>query len=296
MVAATHEDIVQIVRILSLSGKYQRPELRNLLRQQFPCAEDIAINRSIDFAMRVWLTMNVREERLHTPHTPTMQWDDVATLEDFVARSFPCTSSTTSTTTLFQLDHTFTTAKICRLTGISIEWTPCLADHLRFDPKFKVLKIYPFKQILLDRIRLLETPNSNSEDNPRSPIPLSVLKETILSLNLLFPHWDSQTANFMLQHHQTFHLEGPFDATRPLSTTDFDHWRNRMLDLYQLFHSPPIGWTQLWADRRNPQQWYTFWLAIVILILTVIFGFISSATSVMQTYYAREAWKLAQAQ
>jgi hypothetical protein len=100
----------------------------------------------------------------------------------------------------------------------------------------------------------------------------------------------------MLQHHHTFHLEGPFDATRPLNLADFDHWRNRMLELYQLFHSPPMGWTQLWADRRNPLQWYTFWLAIMILILTVIFGFISSVTAVMQTYYAREAWKLAQTQ
>jgi hypothetical protein len=167
MAATKHKDIVLIVRILSLGGKYQRPEVRNFLRQQFPGAEDVALNRSIDFAMRVWLTMNVREERLHTPHTPTMQWDDAITLEDFAARSFPQISSTNSTATFVQLDHTFTAAKISRLTGINVSWTPCLADHLRFDPKFKILKIYPFKQILLDRIRLWETPNSKSEENPK---------------------------------------------------------------------------------------------------------------------------------
>jgi len=169
MVAATHEDIVLIVRVLSLGGRYQRPEVRTLLRQHFPCAKDVAIDRSVDFAMRVWLTMNVREERLHTPHTPIMQWDDVTTLEDFVDKRFPRSGSTSSAPTMVQLDHTFTAATIRRLTGIDISWTPCLADHLRFDPKFKVLKIYPFKQILLDRIYLLETANSKAEiENPRS--------------------------------------------------------------------------------------------------------------------------------
>ncbi|KAE9374018.1 hypothetical protein N431DRAFT_335636 [Stipitochalara longipes BDJ] len=290
VIAATHEDVSRIVRILSLGQSCHRPEVRALLQQQFPMAEDISINRSIDFALRVWLTMNVREERLHTPHTPTMQWDDTTTLTDFIAGKFAPKDTAHSLAMFVQLDHTFTAAQINHLSGINIEWTPCLADHLRLDKKFRVLKIYPFKQILLDQVCARET------SKLETPIPLSVLKETITSLDLLFPHWDSQTANFMLQHDHTFHLEGPFDNTRPLSLTEFSHWRNRILELHQVFNSPPTGWSQLWADRRNPLQWYTFWLAVVILILTVLFGMISSITSVMQTYYAREAWKMARAQ
>lgn len=130
----------------------------------------------------------------------------------------------------------------------------------------------------------------------RPLIPISVLKETILSLNLLFPHWDTFTENFMLQHDQTFHLDGPFNESRPLSLSDFDHWRDRLLELYQIFHSPPVGWTQLWADRRNPLQWYTFWIAIVILVLTVVFGIISSVTAIMQTYLALESLKVTRLQ
>src|SRR3954468_24793894 len=117
-----------------------------------------------------------------------------------------------------------------------------------------------------------------------------------MSLSLLFPYCDRQTAKFVRRqkprgHKVTFHLESPFDTPSPLSLADFDHWRDRIFELHQVFHSPP---TRLWVDRRNPLQWNTFWLAVVILILTVLFGFISSVTSVMQTYYARETWKMAQ--
>jgi hypothetical protein len=167
MIAATHEDAHLIVRILSRGQSCHRPEVRALLQQQFPMAEDIAINRSIDFALRVWLTMNVREERLHTPHTPTMQWDDTTTLADFIAGKFPPNDTANSPAMFVQLDHTFTAAQISHLSGINIEWTPCLVDHLRLDKKFRVLKIYPFKQILLDRIRILETSKISPEENPR---------------------------------------------------------------------------------------------------------------------------------
>lgn len=131
MVATTHEHILLIVRILSLDKTSRQPEVRDLIGQPFPDGGDAAINRSIDFALRVWLTPNVREERLQTPRTPTIQWDDTTMLVDFIAQCFPHRNSTTTTTP--QLDHGFTAANMNRLSGIDIEWTPCLADHLRID-------------------------------------------------------------------------------------------------------------------------------------------------------------------
>ena len=100
----------------------------------------------------------------------------------------------------------------------------------------------------------------------------------------------------MIQHDYTFHLNPPFEDSRPRHLADFDHWRNRLLELHQIFHSPPVGWTQIWADRRNPLQWYTFWIAIVILVLTVVFGIISTVTGILQTCLAYESVKLARAQ
>jgi hypothetical protein len=168
MVATTHEDILLIVYKLPLEKDLCRPDLRALLRLHFPNGDDIGINRSIDFALRVWLTMNVREEcyRMDTPQTPTLQWDDESTLVDFIAQNFP---EATTTASSLQLDHTFTAANINRLSGIDIEWTPCLADHLRFDKRRRSLRIYPFKQVLLDHLQLWE--GTGSEKGPGLVIP-----------------------------------------------------------------------------------------------------------------------------
>jgi hypothetical protein len=130
----------------------------------------------------------------------------------------------------------------------------------------------------------------------RSIIPLTVLQDTLLSLNLLFPHWDPLTDNFMLQHDQNFHLDGSFNESRTPSLSDFHHFRDRLYELDCVFHSPPVGWTQIWADRRNPQQWYTFWLAVIIFVLTVIFGIISSVAAIIQTSLAFESVTLARLQ
>ena len=117
-----------------------------------------------------------------------------------------------------------------------------------------------------------------------------------MSLNLLFPHWDPKTDSFMLQHDHTFHLGGPFEEPAPLSLANFDHWRDRLLELHLVFVSPPVGLSQMWADRRNPLQWYTFWLAVIILVLTIIFGIISSVTGILQTHVAYSSLKLARSQ
>jgi hypothetical protein len=181
LVARTHEDILLIVYKLATEKDLCRPNLRASLRRHFPNGDDIAVNRSIDFALRVWLTMNVREEcySLQTPRTPTIQWDDTSTLVDFIARNFPQATTTSSS---LQLDHTFTAANINRLSGIDIEWTPCLADHLRVDQRRRLLRIYPFKQILLDHLQLWE--GIESERGSRLVIPSMVRQELLANCSI----------------------------------------------------------------------------------------------------------------
>lgn len=123
-----------------------------------------------------------------------------------------------------------------------------------------------------------------------------MLKETLLSLNLLFPHWDTMTDNFLLKRDENFHKFGPFDDPRPIGLASFDHWKDRLVELHQAFHALPVGWTELWADRRNPLQWYTFWLAFMILVLTIVFGIISSVTAIMQTRIAYSSLELGRQQ
>ena len=108
-----------------------------------------------------------------------------------------------------------------------------------------------------------------------------LLKETITTLNLLFPHWDSATQLMLLEHKRTFHHALPIDGPRRLSLQEFHYWRDRLLELYEeVYLAPPTSWRQAWADRRNPLQWYTFWIAIIVFILSVV----SCTASIIQAW------------
>jgi hypothetical protein len=122
----------------------------------------------------------------------------------------------------------------------------------------------------------------------RFPIPLKVLEETMLSLNLLFPFWESRTVELLAEEKQTFHEYGPFEVNRSPTLLDFDHWRDRLLELREeIYQSPPASWTQLWRDRRNPHQFWTFWIAFMILALTVL----STLATLIQAWAALKALK-----
>jgi len=88
------------------------------------------------------------------------------------------------------------------------------------------------------------------------------------------------------EHQQTFQQLGPYDGPATLNLMEFDHWRDRLLEVYDVvFQSPPVSWAQLWRDRRNPQQFWTFWIALIILALTLI----STVTSVVQIWVSVRA-------
>jgi hypothetical protein len=106
---------------------------------------------------------------------------------------------------------------------------------------------------------------------------------------MLFPSWDTKTQSFLKKNGQTFGMEAPVDYPGPLYLSDFNFWRDRLSTLYTDFCSPPPSMTQLFRDRRNVLQWYTFWFAVVILVLTVIFGVISSITAILSTRYTYES-------
>lgn len=117
-------------------------------------------------------------------------------------------------------------------------------------------------------------------------IPLKVLEETRLSLDLLFPFWDGRTVALLTKENQDFHEYGPFEVTRTLTLLDFDHWRDRLLELdEEIFKSPPLSFAQLWNDHRNPPQFWTFWVAMLILVLTVL----STVATIIQAWASLKA-------
>ena len=123
--------------------------------------------------------------------------------------------------------------------------------------------------------------------HPQSNIlPNDFLEETLRTVALLLPPADFDCSAWVRNHHKGDVL----DAIRSLyaaqwNIESYTYWRDRLMILEEAFdQSEPASISQWWYDRRRKVQWYTFWVAILVLILTIIFGLIQSITGIIQAW------------
>lgn len=146
LAAKTHGDILYIARILQQCGPETRSAVRRSLQTRFPGAKDIDLDRSIDLTIRLWLSLNVREEAFRplSPRTPALKWNETSTLQDFLSALFP-TAQWQIQAREGRLHPYFTVANMIKICGLKLEWTDSLEDHLRLDRRQKALRVYPYK-------------------------------------------------------------------------------------------------------------------------------------------------------
>jgi hypothetical protein len=113
---------------------------------------------------------------------------------------------------------------------------------------------------------------------------------------LLFPKWDRDTRAWYqtqasLRGLDTRLIEiGQLDADKR-QIENFSFWHDRLVILKQVFdETRPATLGQWWNDRRNGVQWYTFWVAILVFVLTVFFGLVQSIEGALQVYKAFNPW------
>jgi len=74
---------------------------------------------------------------------------------------------------------------------------------------------------------------------------------------------------------------------RDCYANDFKFWRRELVALQKAFNAPRHkNIFQVLRDKRNIVQWYTFWIAAVVLILTIFFGVVQSVEGALQVYKA----------
>lgn len=120
------------------------------------------------------------------------------------------------------------------------------------------------------------------------------MEETVRTLALLLPG-SKRMPNKWYERKRKGH-EGELDSeagkngflnasSRRLE--EFRYWGEQIAILKQAFdESEPSSIWQWWYDDRKRVQWYTFWIAAVVLLLTIVFGLISSIASIVQTAVA----------
>ncbi|KAH6711129.1 hypothetical protein BKA61DRAFT_695072 [Leptodontidium sp. MPI-SDFR-AT-0119] len=243
------------------------------------------LNRKIELAVRLWLVLSIRDGYVATKKF--IAWDDTTSLQEFMSKQFrkpKLLSPLNEKMFDFVLPDNFTVVKVRRYSGIDIEWTSSLSEHLDLNRENRTLKIFRMKHYVY-----------GLRKSKVEMIPNEAIDEYIKTMNLLFPSSDPKTQKFFRKRlkKQSFGMEGPVGYPGPLYLSDFHFWRDRLSNLYAEFCQPPPSMTQLFNDRRNVLQWYTFWFAVLIVGLTLVFGIISSVTAGLSTKFAYEALLLA---
>ncbi|CAG9943315.1 unnamed protein product [Clonostachys rosea f. rosea IK726] len=192
-----------------------------------------------------------------------------------------------------RLPKTFDAWAIERIGGISIQFTDNLADHLLLVNDDTTLLVFHHVAFL--------------ELQTKEPLlPEALVDETFRTLALLFPESEFISARRatrekrdwfkkLCQRHLSGHRCQVDDQILRCGTLKadarqierFQYWRDRLVVLKQSYDdATPATLTQWWFDRRNGPQWYTFWIAITVLIVSTVLGLIQCVQGALQVYKA----------
>jgi hypothetical protein len=284
----TYDDLLECLEEVRRDDAADRVTITQRLQAEFPKASTDEIERILGLCFRLGFFLDVRcgekgRKLLTSLKSFGIPWAPEVPLRQVLGGAFP-KSRWKLNANESRLHPQFTAAFMVKVCSLKIDWTDNLADHLCLDRQNNTLLVFPYKACLAAILsntdwKAREAHKPAQGQDLSVSLPRAVLHETILSLNLLFPHWDHASNEFLEAHKQNFHRHEPYDGPKTLNLMEFDHWRDRLLELSDVvFTSPPASIRQLFMDRRNPQQFWTFWIAIIILFLTVV----STVASVYQ--------------
>ncbi|CAI6339877.1 unnamed protein product [Periconia digitata] len=181
-----------------------------------------------------------------------------------------------------KFEEEFTAFNLRRFSGLRIQWSNNLANHLRLMDNDTTLCIF-------HHVAFLRYQNSTI-------FPDGLAKETLQTLALLFPRYNKSTRRWLLSERSssrdTIYLDQELLNCERLMPEErcaekFKFWRDELITLKEKFEKPrSTSIVQFWYDRRNKVQWYTFWVAVLVLCLTIFFGLVQSIEGALQVYKA----------
>ena len=274
----SHQDILRIVKDLNQNLPRERifTRLSEELGPKDPWTED-QIDRSIDLAARLLTMTGIGADRLpfgFSGHN-SLEWTGKG-LKDFLASYLGAPNVLGHDG--IKLGKTFTARALHQTAGIEIVGTNNLADHLRLIDDDKAVLVFHYASFL----------EYNRRHN--TILPSGLAEETLKTLAMLFPQSDSATKKWLSRNKHTAGFDQRIFQCGRLKTDDrqiekFRFWHDRLVMLKQVYDDArPGNLAQLWNDRRNGVQWYTFWVAIVVFLLTFVFGLIQCIEGGMQVY------------
>ncbi|KAH8767658.1 hypothetical protein BGZ57DRAFT_988294 [Hyaloscypha finlandica] len=277
--AKSHQDIIEIAE--QIRSHVDRKDITLWLSSRLPFPrlenEEERINGSIDLVVRLLCMINVGELQYGFSGQERLMWSENS-LEHWIKNYFHAPRLLDNEHV--KLEKIFSALNLGRIAGIEIQFTNNLADHLRLmgedDKKVSIFHNASFLMV----------------QRNNSMFPDGLIDETIRTLALLFPQSDPKTRKWFRKLSRTFNIDCQVVKCDRLRAIDrqinnFAFWRDRLVVLKQVFdEAEPSTLSQWWCDRRNEVQWYTFWVAILVLVLTLVFGLVQCIEGAVQIYTA----------
>ncbi|KAK4139629.1 uncharacterized protein C8A04DRAFT_40552 [Dichotomopilus funicola] len=257
-------DTFTILAIIRANPTLSLADLLTIIRATNPAlaADEDKLLASIEFTVRLWLMVNVRTTMPAQRHVLALCFP------------WPKTQSLVDISTAERFSDSLNVVDMRKIANIRVLWTNDLAEHLTMRGKF----LYLFSQVaVLKRIRMSGTSNNL--------LPPGLLDETVETLNLLIPQGNPPCNVWISKEVSRLGLDPQlqYRTTTNRSTRAYSYWQGRLLDLSDAFDkTKPTGPIQWWHDRRDMGQWWNYWLVVVGITLTLLFGLIQSITGILQ--------------
>jgi hypothetical protein len=294
--ARTHRDILAIAEDLNqgLSKEDIKGRLSSKLADPKPTNENGLLEGSIDLTARLVSMMDIGELSYGFSGRRGLVWSQ-GSLKDLVHSYFNVPVVLGHDV---KLEKMFNARNVGRIAGIHIAWTDNLADHLRFiDEGQKTVAIFHHASFLIGQQRYTRCCSSahivRSQANSISALfPPGLIEETLRTFALFFPQFDRDTTKWFGKIPYSRHIDREVVKCGQLKVDErqienFTFWHDRLVILKEVFdESRPSTLAQWWWDRRNGVQWYTFWVAVLVLFLTIFFGMVQSIEGALQVYKA----------
>lgn len=210
-----------------------------------------------------------------------------------------------------KLPRAFNAWTIETVGGIRVKFTDNLADHLLLVEDDSAVLLFHHASFLecqdteyeeRTSQMCLKPANCNSSS---SILPGGLAGETLSTLALLFPQAEFSSARGCERTKRVW-LKRLYEKSEKTNcivdkrlircgnlnaserqVKNFKFWRDRLVVLKQAYdEATPSTLSQWRHDRRNGVQWYTFWVAVLVLTLTILFGLIQCIEGALQVYKA----------
>lgn len=273
----THADVVEIAA--QLQAGLTRAEIKDLVRTKLTSPrsnEEEILENSVNLVSSLLLMVNCGTFSFGFSGRTELRWVQ-GSLRQHVAHFFA--EPPVLCHERVKLEKSFTGPNLSRIAGLGIVWTDNLIDHLRMSDDDSKVHIFHHAAFL-----------ECQRQSQKSLLPAGVATEALQTLALLFPTADTKTKKWFSKAAATADLDGRVIQCGRLRSDrrqieNFKFWRDRLVTLKQVFdEAQPRTMSQWWNDRRNGVQWYTFWVAVLVLVLTILFGFIQSVEGALQVY------------